>query len=287
MKKDARPEKTKFWRDPALGNLELLHATFVTHNFARHTHDSCYVIGVIERGAEEFEYLHARHTASAGQIVFVNPGEPHTGQAATKEGWTYRTMYPDADLMQQAVSQIVGRERDIPFFREAVVSDPELAAQLIALHRSFEDVAAPLERQSQLLWLYAQLIARYADDQPALRPVNNEPTAVARVRDFLESQYAENILLKDLAALANLSPFHLLRVFRQEIGLPPHAYQNQVRVRRAKDLLAAGLPIVQAAADTGFTDQSHLNKHFKRIMGVTPGHYLLNISANLTPDYNL
>ena len=61
---------------------------------------------------------------------------------------------------------------------------------------------------------------------------------------------------------------------REAVGMTPHAYQTQVRVRRAKSLLQAGLPITLAAAEAGFYDQAHLNRHFKRIVGLTPGRYV-------------
>jgi AraC-like DNA-binding protein len=96
---------------------------------------------------------------------------------------------------------------------------------------------------------------------------------VQQVRAYLEAHYAANVSLEQLAALTNFSSFHLVRVFRTAIGLPPHAYLTQVRLRHAKRLLAAGLPIAQVAAEIGFTDQSHLARHFKQLAGVTPGQY--------------
>lgn len=98
-------------------------------------------------------------------------------------------------------------------------------------------------------------------------------TAVRRVREYLQENYAQNVSLADLASFADLSAFHLNRVFAKEVGLTPYAYQTQVRIARAKSLLTSGLPPVQVAIATGFYDQSHLGKHFKRLVGVTPGSY--------------
>lgn len=80
--------------------------------------------------------------------------------------------------------------------------------------------------------------------------------------------------MSGLARVAGLSAFHLCRVFRDAVGMPPHAYQTQVRVRQAKSLLRAGMPAAQVAAAAGFSDQAHLTRHFKQIVGVTPGRYL-------------
>src|ERR1700730_705909 len=98
-------EQAKFWRDTTLSNLELLRATYVTHTFAPHTHEG-YVIGVVEQGAEQFQYRRKKHVAPTGSIVLINPGEMHTGSSATEDGWTYRTFYPSTELLQQAASQL-------------------------------------------------------------------------------------------------------------------------------------------------------------------------------------
>ena len=84
----------------------------------------------------------------------------------------------------------------------------------------------------------------------------------------------ENVSLDTLAHEAGIGPFHLCRVFRRDIGLSPHAYQVHVRMRLAKSLLMEGMPISHVAAESGFADQAHLTRHFKRMFGVTPGRYL-------------
>jgi AraC-like DNA-binding protein len=267
-------EKTNFWRDPALGNLELLQATFVTHSYARHTHEG-YAIGVIERGAEQFERGKEHHVAPQGSLVVINPGEVHTGSAAVEGGWSYRMLYPDPALLQQAASQMAGRQREVPLFAEPVIQDETLSRLLLQLHQALEQPLSSLERESRMLWLMGQLVLRHAIDRPSLHKVGQEHQAVRQVREFLEAHYAENITLEQLALIAHLSPFHLLRVFQREVGLPPHTYQTQVRIARAKNLLSRNWPISEVAFATGFTDQSHLTKQFKRITGVTPGQYRL------------
>jgi AraC-like DNA-binding protein len=266
-------ETTKFWRDPALGALELLHARYVTHAFAPHMHEG-YAIGVIEAGAEGFLYRSDYHIAPAGSVVVIQPGELHTGEAQTQHGWRYRMMYPEATLVQRAASTVAGRAQPLPYFRECVIHDPEVAHLLSHMHRALEAGEAAIERESRLLWALAQLITRHAEAATHPRVARPERHSVQRVRDYLEGNFTQNIPLDTLAEQARLSPYHLLRVFRAEVGLPPHAYLTQVRVRHAKRLLALGLPIAEVAAQSGFSDQSHLTRHFKRQVGVTPGQYL-------------
>jgi AraC-like DNA-binding protein len=265
-------EHIKFWHDATLSNLELLYATYVTHSFAPHTHEG-YVIGVIEQGAEQFTYRRSQHVAPVGSIVFINPGEMHTGSSAAKDGWTYRTLYPSIELLQRAASDLTGRPRDTPFFAEAVVHDPEMMREISLTHRVLEEQASALERESRLLWTLSRLILRYADDHPRPCPLAKEHMGIQRVRSYLEENYAENISLEQLAAIAHLSPFHLLRSFRDQLGMPPHAYQIHLRIMHAKRMVRMGLPCVDTAIAVGFADQSHFSRHFKRIVGVPPGQY--------------
>ncbi len=274
-------ERAKFWRDPVLNNLEMLRATYVTHTFSRHTHEG-YAIGVIEAGVEEFTYQGAAHRAPAGSVVIIHPGEVHTGNAGTPAGWTYRMLYPEVTLVQKATSELVGqRQMQLPYFPNPVIQDQQLAAQLHHLHIAMENSTIPLERESPFLWTLAQMVMRYADDRPYLAPVGQEHSVVQRIQDYLRANYADTISLEQLADIANLKPLRLLRVFRKEVGLPPHAYLVQVRVTRAKVLLSMAVPIAQVAADTGFTDQSHLTRHFKRLVGVTPRQYALGCCKNV------
>lgn len=265
-------EQSVFWRAPELGELELLRASYRTHTFARHTHDG-YAIGVIERGAETFEYRRQWFVAPAGSVVVINPGEVHTGQAASAAGWSYRMLYPDTALLQGAASALAGRTCDVPFFPSPVIDDPQLAQHMLRMHAVLEQPRSALEHQSWVAWTLAHLIVRHADDRPTVPRLRDEHQAVQQVRAYLEAHYTGNVSLDQLAALVHFSPFHLVRVFRSETGLPPHAYMTQVRLRHAKRLIAAGLPLAQVAAETGFTDQSHLARHFKQSTGVTPGQY--------------
>lgn len=265
-------EQAKFWRDPALNNTEMLRATYVTHAFTRHTHEG-YAIGVIEAGVEAFAYRGANYQAPAGSIVIIHPGEVHTGQAGVPSGWAYRMLYPEASLLQNVLAEIREGTPDIPFFANPVIQDAQLAAQLRRSHIALETSGSQLERESRFLWTLSQLIARYADCRPVVTPLNQEHAVVQQVRDYLNAHYADAVSLAQLAQIANLQPLRLLRLFQRAVGLPPHTYLIQVRVARAKALLSVGLPIAQVAHDTGFTDQSHLNRHFKRRVGVTPGQY--------------
>lgn len=266
-------EKAKFWCDRELGNLELIRATYITHTFSRHTHEG-YAIGVVEEGIEGFRYQGANHFAPPSSIVVVHPGEVHTGYAVTKSGWKYRMFYPETYILQKAASEIADCLQSLPYFPTPVIQDIQLAAQLRYLHLSLENSTSLLEKESLLIWTFAQLISRYAQATPPIKPVSQEFSAVKRTQEYLIANYQANISLEQLSNLVNLKPLRLLRVFRKALGLPPHTYLIQIRITQAKRLLKMGMSIAEVAVETGFSDQSHLHRHFKRIVGVTPGQYV-------------
>jgi AraC-like DNA-binding protein len=261
-------EKATYWH---LGQLELLKATFVTHSFVPHTHDT-YVIGIIESGVETFRRDKDLHYATANNIILVNPNQLHTGSAGVPEGWTYRTLYPSVAQMQQATSEIF-ETHDAPYFSKAVIEDKVLAKAVRQFHNVAEQ-GTKLEQDSTFLTMLATLVSRHADKELTLSSVGAEHEAVKKVKGFLETHPSAEISLQHLAKLSSLSSFHLLRVFKRELGITPHAYQIQQRIRLVKQFVKQGKPLAEVALETGFHDQSHMGLHFKRLVGVTPKQFL-------------
>jgi AraC-like DNA-binding protein len=260
-------ERTKFWREH---DVELLHATYVTHSFAPHTHET-FAFGVITEGVERFWYQGATHDASANTVVLVNPGEVHTGHAATPGGWTYRMFYPEVSLLERAAREL--GQVGTPFFQRAVVDDADLARKLLETHKILEIASSQLERDEALLDALRPLISRHAERRPEVLSLAADSSAVRRVRDYLETNFKDNSSLEVLSKLAGLSAYHLTREFKRAYGLPPHALQTQLRVAHARRKILAGTPLVAAALEAGFSDQSHLTRLFKRVYGVSPGVY--------------
>jgi AraC-like DNA-binding protein len=264
-------EQATLWRDPDLGDLEIMHASYLTQSFAPHRHAS-FVTSVIDRGVGTIWYRGAIHFAPAGSLVVLNPDEIHTGKVYGSDGWTYRALYPAMDLLAHVVEAITEHFSQVYFSPAPILSDPTLVTLLQQLHAALAEDAPLLERESWLLHTYSYLFTHYAERPVVVRPIGKEPQAVQMARDYLEVHFTDNISLSQLAQITGLSPFHLVRVFHQAIGLPPHAYLKHVRLEHAKKRLLAGASIATVAYETGFADQSHLTRRFKQIYGVTPGH---------------
>lgn len=262
------------WRADDLGGLELFQATLSEFTFHPHAHEE-FFIALTEAGLATPVYRGDRHVIERGDLIVLNPEEAHAGGPPGRGSWTYRALYPPADLMRQVMAEFHGRSCP-PRFGGDVVRDREVTARLRRFHRLSESAGpSRLERESSLAEALVLLTGRHAEPPRASRPPGRERGAVRLSLEYLEAHAQENVSLQVLSRVAGLSSFHLCRVFGQAVGMPPHAYQTQVRVRRAKSLLRAGLPIAQAATEAGFYDQAHLNRHFKRIVGLTPGRYAL------------
>ena len=250
--------------------LEFLSATFRTHAYAPHAHET-YAIGTIELGCEIWNARGRRLLAGPGEIVLNHPLDVHDG-APSEGGYRYRMSYPTVALMREIAASLTGHDRiGTPFFTDPVVRDPEGAALFGAAHRLLEQGQDALAGEEALVRAYAVCLARHADLTP--RAVGSESGPVARVRAVMEARHAEELSLAELARLAGLPRHHLIRAFRRETGLTPHACLVDIRIRRARERLRQGEAPGDVAVATGFCDQAHLTRAFKARLGVAPGAF--------------
>ncbi|WP_175862121.1 AraC family transcriptional regulator [Burkholderia cepacia] len=290
------PDSARYWRTPLLPDADLVTATYRNHTFAPHWHDA-YTIPVILEGAERFTYRGSGHVAETGTVPVINPGEVHTGSRAADEGWCYRVSYIPVDFIRELTSAIAGRPQDAQWFAPDVIRDADLAARLTLAHRMMEagsehalpsqahgqaaDVPAtgapriydPLAAETAMLDALSTLIVRHADAQPRPVPLASDEPRVDAMRERLAADLTCTVTLDEVAQAAGLSPFHAARLFTRTNGMPPHAWRNQLRLQRALAPLRAGVPVADVAAASGFVDQSHFTRHFKRMFGVPPGRW--------------
>ena len=246
--------------------LDLLHAR-VTEPYAPHVHEE-YAVGACTAGREVIRYRGTLHYAGPGSVVVLEPGEAHTGAPADPPDFTYRVMYPAAGLLSDGMGRT-------PRFREPVIADTGLAAELGRLHAALGaglSQTQPLEAESRLSWLLGELVRRHGSPSPDF-----EVRGAGRVARLVMTQLADRLVsppaLAEIAAATGLSRYQLVRSFRTEVGMPPYAWLAQHRVSQARVLLERGCRPAEAAALTGFADQAHLTRWFRRVVGVTPGVY--------------
>jgi AraC-like DNA-binding protein len=250
--------------------LDLLTASYRRHAFTRHAH-ATFAIGVVVAGEEQFRYRGASHRAGVGSLAILEPDEPHDGRAAVEDGWSYRVLYPSEAML-------LGGHAGRPAFPQPIVHDPRTEHLVRSAHEELTTGADPLAAHSKLAWAFEAVVQRHGRGgtagPAALR--GSDAAAgrkVAEIRERLIADLRCPPSLRELAASVDLSPFHMLRVFRDVTGFPPHAWLVLERVCAARHLLAAGQSPAQTAGAVGFADQAHLTRWFKRVTGVTPGAF--------------
>ncbi|WP_426369397.1 AraC family ligand binding domain-containing protein [Pseudocolwellia sp. HL-MZ7] len=274
----ALKERAKFQLTEELGGIELLDATYYKQNFSRHSHAG-YTVGVIDNGAQKFYRTGDNHIAPQHSIILVNADEVHNGCSASEGGWSYRAMYP-LPAVFESISQELGLNKGAPYFPQAVVYDPHLAQVLRTTFTTLNTSKNTLLRESVLYSALVKLVVRHSKTSFDINLAQPNKSNVLLVKEFLDEYPAADVSLEKLATISGLSPCHLLRQFQRSFGLPPHTYQIQSRLRLAKKLIQQGHKMMDVALDSGFHDQSHLYRHFKRAMGVTPGVYSKALRAN-------
>lgn len=275
-----KPSNTdvQFWRDPDLPGVEARYSSYCEEAFRDHTHAE-YSIGFLESGRTVFSLEGEPQTAVGGQMVLIGPNVAHSCNPDLDSNMTYRMFYVASSWLSSVAAEVFEREVDAVIFPSPVVDDPELVARWRTLFQVIVDGCGRLEKESLLVQGLADVISRHAEMGVCEEPASNED-AVFKVKEHLAANVTEKVSLDDLAEVAHLSRYHLLRVFQTAIGLPPHAYQNQLRVDFGKRLLAEGMSISQAAVEAGFSDQSHFSRVFKQYTGATPKQYQAVRSAN-------
>jgi len=265
-------DSARYWRTPLLPGADLLTAEYRDHEFAPHWHDA-YTIPVIVAGAECYRYRGEHYVAEAGSLPIINPGELHTGSKAVEAGWRYRVMYAPVEFMHDLAAEIGGKPQALPWFAPGVIRDPDLAMRLAHAHRLLEAGDDELAAEAAMLDALSTLLVRYSQTQPEPVRIATDDARVALMQERLTGDLLESVPLAEVAKATGLSPFHAARLFTQTTGLPPHAWRNQVRLQRSLAPLRAGVPVTDVAAASGFTDQSHFTRHFRRMFGVPPGQW--------------
>lgn len=261
--------KVKIWQ-PDGDAYELLSASGITTSMPRQVFQE-YLIGVIEKGQAKFTYQGEQFQIGGDSLLLIQPGEAFAGQGSLEHPRTFRMLHATPKFLQSSISVLTEQTSKLPHFIQPIEQNSILVDTFSKIHRALEMPHSRLERDSWLLELISLLLQYCTLDAPQTLFYGRESDRVKQVREFLMERFTENPSLEQLAALVNLSPYRLNRVFSQEIGVPPHAFLNQVRVWRAKAQLAKGIEIAQVAVETGFYDQAHLTRHFKRLLGYTPG----------------
>jgi AraC-like DNA-binding protein len=268
----------------SIGAIDFLTGRELRHHFTPHMHEF-FALGVIDGGATDVRYRGSHASATAGAIVAITAGETHTGGPAADQGWSYRMIYPQFGMFRTALGDsLAGDERLL--FAQPFIADSDVRALFVQAYTSLVHAECELATEERVLMLLRLLATRHSSRPPRVRRLEGAARIVATARDYLRAHYAERVTLATVAGVCDVSPFHLIRLFRRECGMPPHAYLRQVRIARALTMLQHGGTVSHVAYSCGFSDQSHLTRTFKNTFGLPPGAYQRALGVAAVPAAN-
>jgi AraC-like DNA-binding protein len=262
---------------PAYPGIERIQAQFRGNAFDLHRHDT-YALGLTIRGVQTFRYRGERRYSLPGRVIVLHPDELHDGGAATEDGLVYRMLYLEPSLMARCLEATrVG----LPFVDEPVLSDDRLANLLLG-------ALGELDRALDELFV-DDFLSRVADGLAShalalLKPLGTVAWGQANAaREYLEANAVRGVRSEELERVTGLDRFALSRHFRAAFATSPHRFLLMRRLQRARAMIAAGASLADVAAATGFADQSHLTRHFKKAFGIAPGAWGSMIGSGRAP----
>ena len=253
--------------------IEVIRAHFEGHAYDPHWHDS-YLIGFTEQGVQQFHCRRALFSSVPGQTFFLEPGDIHDGHAPTPGGFTYSTLYLEPAWLERALPALFEQAPAdcLPGVPRTQPDDPGLLPCIANALQALNDNEPRMVRDAALDALLER-ISRSLHWRQCLPGNPQIPRVALRARDYLHAHFQENIGLDELARVCGVDRFRLSRAFKAAFGIAPHGYLIQLRLVRARRLLALGTAPADVASDLGFADQSHLGRWFRRANGLTPGAY--------------
>jgi AraC-like DNA-binding protein len=258
------PDSIRF--GSSVPGLERAEVHLTTCAFERHRHDT-YAIGITSVGVQSFWYRGARRICLPGQLHVLHPDEIHDGGAATEDGFGYRILYIAPELIRDALDGAA-----LPFVAEPVHEPSPTAHEVASLLAAIDDPISGLA-QVEVASTLADTLRALAG-QAAHRAMTIDARAVEVARDYLATHASEQTPASTLEKITGTDRFTLTRHFRRAFGTTPDRYRTMRRLALARASIEDGVPLAEAAARTGFADQSHLTRQFKRTFGLTPARWI-------------
>ncbi len=250
-------------------HLEAYRFEGITQPFPNHFHDY-YVIGFMETGTRCLSCKNREYTIEPGNILLFNPNDSHSCVQCDGKTLDYRGLNISKETMQALIEEITG-QRILLEFSENVIKNDELNGYLHSLHQAIMDGSKEFEKEELLLLLIATLIEQYGRPFASCIPACDRE--IESACSFMSSHFSEHVTLDKLCRHVGLSKSTLLRAFTKSKGITPYRYLQTIRINKAKELLEQGVSPIDAAMQTGFSDQSHFSNFFSMFIGLSPAAY--------------
>lgn len=265
---DAPPKAIRVWRPR--GEPRVLAALGRARSYQVEPNGEYYVGHIAAREAT-FVRGRSRYLVNPGELVVWDPSAPHGGSSTDGGRWEFRGLVLELPSLAEIIDDPSNCVVDVEF-PHPVIRNATHVTSFLRLFRTLTEPSSTLERDVAVAsWLRGLAPAR--PRRAEARIAARRDPALLKACALLQDVAADDIGLAELALTVGVSKFRLLRLFKSGLGVPPHRYQVQLRVQRARQLLERGERPIRVAHRVGFYDQSHFTRHFQRRMGMTPSRY--------------
>jgi AraC-like DNA-binding protein len=256
--------KSKIFKNSKLDFIELRYVRDIENCVKMHLHEEL-TITAIKKGSLNLILNDTSYELKPNEIAIINSQIPHcaTLKEESKDGYV---LYLDKEYLKKI---------DFNFSSAfELIKNKNIYKNFIKLCDCLLDNKLYLIEKEENVYLFS--LTFFSFEQTA-KNIKEESKLAINIKKYLDEFFLEELILDDLALKFNLSVVHLIRVFKKEFGLPIHSYILNKKVHLAKELISLNMPIVEVAQNSGFFDQSHLNRSFKRVFQITPKEYQNNI----------
>ncbi|WP_320176028.1 AraC family transcriptional regulator [Maridesulfovibrio sp.] len=269
-------EKLTFHELEELPEAVLVEAYGIANRFPRHVHSS-YIFSLIDQGERKVCINSQTCSYCAGEMCILPPGTSHSCESISKDEFgphSYRALCVNPSYLQSLAEEISGKACSAPHFNPAIAYKDFDRISFDELFSLSKTTGTKLEKQTALNNFLYHALEHFSTNRIIPETTGPQDNALSRVKEYIEQNFKNKITLNDLAETACLNPFHLQKLFVNRYGLSPQEQIISYRIYEAKTRIQSGEALIEAALNSGFSDQSHFSRHFKRIIGISPGRFL-------------
>ncbi|RBW58238.1 hypothetical protein DS884_10290 [Tenacibaculum sp. E3R01] len=260
--------------------MELLSASYVNQKFPMHSHNA-YCIGILEEGSQILSFAKNNLIVPSNSIIMINPNEVHANYALDENGWKYKMMYVNSDVVKYIYSLYwISKCKNIRF-KYYTLQDDFIFNLIKSFFNSFENTSFE-NLEHQLKRILSHLITNYATNTEEQEQVHQN--SINELKHILDEKFDTKLNLDNISKSLGINKFKTIRAFKKSTGMTPFSYVLQKRIEKSKILISQNVKLSHVALESGFYDQSHFSKYFKNYVGVTPISYFK--SCNILQDFN-
>ncbi|MCT4620664.1 MAG: AraC family transcriptional regulator [Marinisporobacter sp.] len=267
-----KERKIQFIDLPELFHIRIVKGKDISHHFKPHFHRT-YNIGIITAGKVQLKINNQQYSISQGELFLINPNIPHEFEIHKNSKYSHYVICLKEKMMDTFIRSY---NKNSFQFDQIKISNNSLYQRINNTFEIILDESRLMIEKEELLIKLLELVLKEAGTLIEINETikSDKIYQIEKVREYINNNWKQDLTLEHLSKVANMSKFHFSRVFKKVIGLSPYDYFLQLKIKEVQKLLEERSNITEIAYETGFYDQSHLNKYFNKFVGISPSEYM-------------